>query len=435
MVNGQPLDDKKVSRGMGIAVVLLVISVLINYIDRGNLSIAASRIQDELSISPAQLGLLLSAFFWTYASFQLVSGWLVDRFNVNWVMAIGFLLWSGATSVTGLAHGLVGLFAARLLLGMGESVAYPSYSKIFANHLPEYRRGFANSAIAAGLSLGPALGLLGGGVLIARFGWRPFFIVLGLVSMLWVPTWYVFMPRGPSLEGVEGKHVGPGILEILEQRSLWGSCGGLFCVNYVSYFLILWLPYYLTRERHFPNGKMVVYGAMVYLMSSVFATLCGWLSDRWIAAGRTPTVVRKGFMTAGMLLSALFLVWAVVAGAKLEIPLLLLAGAAYGVSASNTWAITQALAGPKAAGKWTGFQNFLGNMAGIVTGTLTGGILNHTHRFFWAFTATAIFALIAVICYVYIVGPIEEARWRSIAAGDPRGDQSPGAVTKITDMA
>jgi nitrate/nitrite transporter NarK len=179
---------------------------------------------------------------------------------------------------------------------------------------------------------------------------------------------------------------------------------------------------------------MVVFGALVYLMSSVFATVCGWLSDRWIAAGRAPTVVRKGFMAAGMFLSAVFLVAGVVAGGKLAIPLLLLAGAAYGVSASNTWAITQALAGPKAAGKWTGFQNCIGNMAGIVTGALTGVILNHTHRFFWAFTATAVFALIAVICYVSIVGPIEEVRWRSIAAGDPRGDQSPGAVTKVTDM-
>ena len=146
-----------VYKRQAVVVSLLVISVLINYIDRGNLSIAASMIQDELHISHSQLGILLSAFFWSYAAFQLISGWLVDRFNVNWVMAFGFLLWSTATSLTGFAHGLAGLFAVRLLLGVGESVAYPSYSKIFANHLPEHRRGFANSVIAAGVSLGPCL--------------------------------------------------------------------------------------------------------------------------------------------------------------------------------------------------------------------------------------------------------------------------------------
>jgi ACS family D-galactonate transporter-like MFS transporter len=414
MASNTRLDDSKIARGMSVAVVLLVISVLINYIDRGNLSIAASMIQDELRISHSQLGLLLSAFFWTYASCQLISGWLVDRFNVNWVMAGGFLVWSTATAMTGLVHGLAALFAVRLLLGAGESVAYPSYSKIFANHLPERHRGFANSVIAAGVSLGPALGLLAGGEVIAKFGWRPFFIVLGLVSLLWLPLWFWFMPRGPSLGGTVGKHVGPGILEILEQRSLWGSAAGLFCVNYVSYFLIIWLPYYLTRERGLPTRTMVVIGALVYVMSSVFATICGWLSDLWIAAGRAPTVVRKGFMSAGMILSAIFLVAGVVASrTHIAMVLWLLAGAAYGVSASNTWAITQALAGPQAAGKWTGFQNFLGNMSGIVAGALTGYLLDRTGQFFWPFTATAIIAIFGCLSYVFIVGPIEESRWRS----------------------
>ena len=416
---GKPTsDDTKIARGMPAVVALLVVAALINYIDRGNLSIAASMIQDELRISHSQLGLLLSAFFWTYAACQLISGWLVDRFNVNWVMALGFLLWSTATASTGLAHGLAALWVARLLLGVGESVAYPSYSKIFANHLPERHRGFANSVIAAGVCLGPALGLLAGGGLIAKFGWRPFFIVLGLGSLLWLPAWFVWMPRGPGLAAT-GKHVGPGIAEILEQRSMWGTCGGLFCVNYVSYFLIIWLPYYLTRERHLPTREMVALGTSVYLMGALFATICGWLSDRWIAAGRTPTRVRKGFITTGLILSAIFLVSGVTAGPRLSVPLLLLVGLSYGMATSNSWAITQALAGPAAAGKWTGFQNCWGNMAGIVTGALTGAILDHTGRFFWAFTATAIIALLGCACYVFIVGPIEEVRWRAGPLLDP----------------
>src|ERR1019366_2052920 len=128
---------------------LLALSVFINYVDRGNLSIAAPMLKDELRISATQLGILLSAFFWTYACLQPLAGWLVDRVNVNWVIAGGFFLWSSATAATGLVRTFSMLFALRLLLGIGESVAYPSYSKIIALNFPEEHRGLANSESSA----------------------------------------------------------------------------------------------------------------------------------------------------------------------------------------------------------------------------------------------------------------------------------------------
>src|SRR5689334_10018339 len=131
---------------------LLVFSALLNYVDRANLSVGATNIQAELHLSDYYLGKLLSAFFWTYATFQLfvIAGWLVDRFNVCWVYAIGFFIWSGATAVTGIANTFTVMFGLRLLLGMGESVAYPAYSRILANNFPEHHRGFANALIDAG---------------------------------------------------------------------------------------------------------------------------------------------------------------------------------------------------------------------------------------------------------------------------------------------
>src|SRR5579872_1824757 len=158
----------------GIAL-LLAISVLINYVDRGTLAIAAPLLKEDLHLSPSQLGILLSAFFWTYAPFQIVSGWFVDRFEVTWVLAGGFLLWSVATAATGLVHGFAVLFVLRLILGIGESVAYPSYSKILARDFAEHHRGLANALIDAGSKCGPAIGTLLGGVLMAAYGWRPFF--------------------------------------------------------------------------------------------------------------------------------------------------------------------------------------------------------------------------------------------------------------------
>src|SRR5260370_37136443 len=174
------------SHSLSPVLVLLAFSVFINYVDRGNLSIAAPMLKDELGLSASQLGILLSSFFWTYGFFQILSGWLVDRLNVNWVMAIGFLLWSAATSVTGFVHGFTALLVVRLILGMGESVAYPSYSKILTKYFPASLRGFANSLIASGLPHVPAFGILLGGLLLAGFCCPSFFILLCLIHLLFL---------------------------------------------------------------------------------------------------------------------------------------------------------------------------------------------------------------------------------------------------------
>src|SRR5438034_11847577 len=145
----QTADDSQSLRAFTPVLVLLAICILINYVDRGNLSIAAPLLKDELGISASQLGILLAAFFWTYTAMQFVSGWLVDRFDVNLVIGAGYLLWSLETATTGIVRGFTILLAMRLLLGIGESVAFPSCSKILARQLPEYHRVFANGVIAS----------------------------------------------------------------------------------------------------------------------------------------------------------------------------------------------------------------------------------------------------------------------------------------------
>src|SRR5579863_5025714 len=154
--------------GLNGVLFLLALSVLINYIDRSNLSIAAPLLKDELKISASQLGTLLSAFFWTYALMQIPAGWLVDRFDVKYVFAAGFFLWSAATAITGILHGFTALLIIRVILGFGESVAFPSCSKIIGSHFKEQNRGYANAILMAGLALGPALGILVGGSAVAR---------------------------------------------------------------------------------------------------------------------------------------------------------------------------------------------------------------------------------------------------------------------------
>lgn len=405
---------------------LLVISVFINYIDRGNLSTAAPTLEKELGLSPWQLGLLLSSFFCTYAPFQLVSGWLVDRFAVGWVMAAGFALWSLATAATGLVHGFALLLLVRLVLGIGESVAYPSYSKILVRYFPEERRGFVNSLIVAGNTCGPGFGMFLGGMLMSRYGWRSFFIVLGLGSLLWLWPWLRWMPHSEPSKVEQQPLVlpkpGPSLLDILKLRSAWGTCAGLFCVNYLSYFLITWLPSYLVHERHFSMDKMAWVAGVSYLSAAVTSTLCGWISDRWIVAGATPTKVRKTFMGVGLTSAGAFLVACVVAGPVLSIVMLVLATASFGAASSNMWGITQTLAGPQAAGRWTGFQNFCGNLAGVIAPALTGFVLTHTREFFWPFVITAAVAGLGSLSWIFFVGPVTPVVWEPAGRAKIIGD-------------
>ena len=393
---------------------LLVISGLLNYVDRANLSVGATNIQAEMHLTNYHLGKLLSAFFWTYATFQLfgIAGWLVDRFNVCWALAIGFFIWSAATAITGMAQVFGVMFALRLLLGMGESVAYPAYSRILANNFPEHHRGFANALIDAGTKGGPAIGTLLGGLLMARFGWRAFFLALGFGSLLWLIPWFYWMPRGKGVSAREHHADLPGIGSILRQRAAWFTALGLFCSNYFWYFLITWLPPYLEKERHFPKEKMAVVGSLAFLAISVSSVTSGWLSDRWIARGGTPTRVRKTFAGTGLVLSTIILPVCVVRDERLAIALLILACLSFGLYTANVFAITQTLAGPRAAGKWTGLQNGFGNLAGVVAPWLTGWVVQETGQFYWAFVVAAAIVVASAAMFVFGIGRIEQVEFR-----------------------
>lgn len=392
--------------------ILLVVSVAINYFDRGSLSIAAPALKDELRISVSQLGILLSALFWTYASFQIISGWLVDRFPVEWVLAGGFFIWSLAETGTGVAHGFASLLVMQLLVGMGESVAYPSYSKILAEHFVEHQRGFANACIDAGAKCGPALGTLLGGLFMARFGWRPIFLVLGLGSLLWLPLWYKWTPRTPPSVRLESIAT-VTVIDIIARRDAWATFIGHFCSNYFWYFVLTWLPFYLVHERHFSLSEMATIGSSAYLMTGVVTTCTGLVSDRLIAGGATPTRVRKTCMGVGMGFAPIIVVVALVQDRTVSMVFLLLACLSYGIYSSSHWATTQTIAGPLAAGKWSGLQNFVANLAGVVAPIITGFVVDKTGQFFWAFAIAALVALVGAVVYVFVLGRIVPVDWHS----------------------
>jgi MFS transporter, ACS family, D-galactonate transporter len=411
MADRDSTNRSELSRTLIGVLVLLWLSVFLNYIDRSNLSIAAPQLKGELGLSATQLGVLLSAFFWTYACLQIPAGWLVDRLEVKWVFAGGFFIWSAATAVTGALHTFAALLAVRVVLGIGESVAYPSYSKIIANHFPLARRGFANAIVASGLCFGPSFGMLFGGTLMGRFGWRPFFVILGSVSLLWLGPWSIFMPQAKA-HADHDKTTGPGLPEIVARPAWVATAVGLFCGNYVNYFLLTWLPFYLVHERGFSMNGMAKVGGAMLLTAALAAVASGRLSDRWIRAGATTTRVRKGFVVTGNLVTGAFLMTAVVAPRDLSVGLLMLAGMGFGMASANIWAITQTLAGPKAAGRWAGSQNFVGNLSGAVGPALTGVLVDKTGHFLWPFLITGTVAWCGAAVWTLLLGPIEPVVWR-----------------------
>jgi MFS transporter, ACS family, D-galactonate transporter len=402
---------EKLSRPLRRVLLLLALSVFINYIDRGNLSIAAPLLKEGLGLSPWQLGILLSSFFWTYDAFQIPSGWLIDRFDVSWVLALGFFIWSCATAATGVMRSFAALLAVRLVLGMGEAVAYPSYAKILARDFSARHRGLGNGAIAAGQFCGPALGTFLGGMLMARFGWRPVFIVLGLASLAWLIPWFRWRPRVPARVHAGEKDSDSRINAILKQRSLWGACATHFCCNYLVYFLLTWLPYYLVRERHFSMQRMAKIGGMAFLFCAISSVMSGWLSDRWIREGPSAKRVLKAMLVFGLAGAGLWLMLCVVAPPSLSILLLFVSNAFYGICNPLLFAGAQTLAGPRAAGQWMGVQNFAGNLAGIVAPALTGLLVDRTGFFFWPFAVVGALAVIGSLSWIFIVGPIEPVSW------------------------
>jgi MFS family permease len=392
-------------------VVLVGVSIFINYIDRGNLSTAATLVQNELHLTHTQLGFLLTAFFITYMPTQPVIGWLVDRFTASRVLVSGFVIWSLATILSGFAGGFAALFACRLLLGLGESVSFPSMAKILAENVTEAQRGLANGITEAGLAFGPAFGIFFGGMLIADFGWRPFFIAFGLLSLLWVVAWTAIAQRHVLHSDASQLSDAPPMELILREPSLWGASLAHFCGNFLLYFEVAWIPYYLVNERHWSLQQMAAIGGTTFLLGGVSNILSGAIADRFIRAGVSPTLVRKATFGIGAIGAAIGMIGCGYSGNVGSAAWLMFAGFFGGCLGVNTFVVAQTLAGPKATGRWVGIQNMLANIAGIIAPALTGILVDRTGSFKVPFTIAALMAMSSGVAWIFLVGAITPIDW------------------------
>jgi MFS family permease len=399
-------------------VMLLGFAVFINYVDRGNIATAGPVLRGDLHLSATQFGILASAFYWVYAPAQLLTGWLAERFNVGRVISVGFAVWSVATILTGVAGGFAVLLGLRLLLGLGESVSFPCSGKLLSQYTTVEERGRANGIFTVGLAFGPAFGVFVGGMILARFGWRPLFISLGALSLLWLWPWLT----GPARD-ITASHTAPstpsssfiGIVRafwvILRRREALGSALFHFCFNYSMYFLGVWLPSYLVHDRGFTIRRMAVVGGAVYLVQGVAAYAAGWGMDRWIRAGATQNRAYKVVMVVGQLATALALIGVVMGTRRMSVACLLLAGAAVGMGSPGLYAAVQTMAGPATAGRWLGLQNGIANLAGILGPAITGVLVDRTGSYLAGFALAIAVTLVGLLSWTVIVPRIEPLRW------------------------
>jgi len=394
---------------------LLAIAIFINYIDRGNLGTAAPVIKDELHLSATQIGLLLSAFYWTYAPAQIGAGYLAEHWVVGRVIALGVAIWSLATIATGLASGFAILLVLRLVLGIGESVAFPCSSKMLAHHVPVSARGRANAAISVGLALGPAFGTYVGGLILARFGWRALFLSLGSASLIWLWPWMRAQAEAPptSHEAAKGDEPTPSYLTIIRRRPAVGAALGHFSFNYVQYFVQSWLPLYLVKSRGFSLIEMAQLGGFFYLVFAAAAATSGTMFDRWIARGATMSRAYKTALGVSMASVGICLLGTMIASATTFPFWLLVLGAAFGIGSPMVFATGQAFAGPHAAGRWIGFQNFIGNLAGVFGPALTGWLVDRTGSFDAPFELAVGVALFGALCWTLIVPRVLAVEWKT----------------------
>jgi ACS family D-galactonate transporter-like MFS transporter len=381
---------------------------LINYLDRSSISLALPLLSRDLRLDPESKGLLLSAFFWSYALMQIPIGWAVDRFNLRWLYFAAFLLWSVSQGLTGFAGSLAVLIMFRMLLGVGESIYLPGGTKIVSLFF-----GPAESGLPCGIfDFGTRMGMVLGGLIIpwllVRLGWRSTFRLLGFAALLWLIPW-LWATRGrlghrPRPASTTRNRT-QQIRWLLTNRNLIGICLGLFCFDYYWYLFVTWLPDYLVTVRHFTILHAGFFSALPYFVFGASEPIGGWIADRLIRYGWDETRTRKGIVTIAFLTGLLLFPASLVHSAHTAV-VLLAAASLVGLASGNLLVILQRCAPPEDVGLWTGLENFTGNLGGVLAPLLTGFLISRTGSYSPGFALAAIVLVAGIFCYWFIVGDL-----------------------------
>lgn len=423
--DAMPADslDAKVPRRRWQIASLLGIGVLVNYLDRVNLSVSHTALYSAFGISNITFGYLSGAYNWTYALCQLPMGVLLDRLGVRRVGRISTLLWSIASFAAAVASTVTALFSARLLLGIGEASTFPANAKAVGYWFPHEERGFATAIFDAAAKFSSAVGVPVLGVLLIKAGWRWSFAITGIVSLAYCAFfWRLYKDPSddPRLTRAERTHIAGKLLphqsEVKENASLrylatrrkvLGLAIGFGSYNYVFYLLLTWLPSYLSSALNIDLLHSFLYTGLPWLFATVMDLAGGWTADRLIQRGFDANAVRKTILIAGTGMG-LGIVGAANAHSVLR-ALVWISISIGGLSAAAPvgWSVPSLIAPRGNVGKVGGILNFSNQISGIAAPIVTGYVVAITHSYAWAFGIAAAYLLVGVASYVFLLGRIE----------------------------
>jgi ACS family D-galactonate transporter-like MFS transporter len=403
---------------------LITFATMLNYVDRSVMGVAQPSLVRELAIGPELMGLIFSAFSWTYALAQIPGGLVLDRLGSRLTYGLSLALWSLATLLHGFMSSVVGLFSARLALGMAEAPCFPANSRILSTWFPQAERARANGVYSVGqyVGLGFMIPLLT--YIVATFGWRSLFLIFGGVGIVYAVVWHAvyrephessranqaeldYIAAGGGLGGGGGRFVlsWATVRALLRQRQILGASIGQFCGNSTLVFFLTWFPSYLATERGMDWIRSGFAASLPYIAASVGVLVGGVVSDGIIRRTGSATLGRKLPIITGLLLTSTMVLANFTPSNTLVIAIMSVAFFGQGM-VNLGWTLIADVAPKELMGLTGGVFNFCANLAGIVTPLVVGFVLGATGSFYGALAYIATLGLVGAAAYVFIVGEV-----------------------------
>jgi MFS family permease len=401
--------------------------VLVNYFDRVNLSVSQVALAKDFAISAVTFGYLSAAYNWTYCALQMPIGVILDKFGVRRVGLVSTFIWGVASFAAAISPNVGSLFAARLLLGVGEAPTFPANAKAVGRWFPERERSFATGIFDGMAKFANALGVPLLGLLLLKMGWRWSFAATGVVSLLYFLLFrkiYCEPHEDEKLTEAERALIGQGaeaqksllahedkpvsLWKLAQQRKVLAMVLGFGSYNYVFYLFVTWLPGYLSIQLHMDLLHSFLYTGFPWLVAT-FGDLFvgGWLADWLIQRGWDANRVRKTILIGGTACGLGILGAARPTGPVEALCWLSLSIGGLSAAAPIGWSVPGLVAPRSSVGSMGGIMNFSNQISGITAPIVTGYVVQQTHSFMWAFAVAGAYLCVGICAYLFLLGRIE----------------------------